>query len=107
MVKRTRQIIDKPRRQLERFGMAHLEGRRIIHLRHLVLHRLNDLVAPVPGVAAPKARRAVQHLTPVIGRVVHVLGADEQARIALELPVGCERHPEGFHIVQALGIGGH
>ena len=79
--------------------MAHLERRRVVHARDLVADRLGDLLAAMAGVHAPEAGGAVQHLAPIMGGVMHVLRADEQARLAFELPVGGERHPEGFEIV--------
>ncbi|CAI8181965.1 MAG: Uncharacterised protein [SAR116 cluster bacterium] len=94
-----RRQVDQPVRQLERFGMAHLERRRIIQLRHLVLHGLNDLRPCMARIHAPEAGRAVKDLATVGGRVVHVLGADHHARVRLELPVRSERHPECTEIV--------
>ena len=55
---------------------------------------------PWPGVDAPEARDAVEDLAAVGRPVVHALGAREQARVRLELPVGRERHPEGFERAQ-------
>ena len=95
----------QPRRQLEGAGMAHLEGRRVVHARHLVLHRLDDLGAAVAGIDAPHAGGAVEHLAPVGVGVVHVLGRDQHARMALEVPVGGERHPVGPQIVGHVGHG--
>ena len=94
-----RRQVDQPVRQFERLRMPHLEGRRIIKLRHLVLHGLNDLRPRMTRIHAPQACRAVKDLAAVGGRVVHVPGADHHARVRLELPVRGERHPESTEIV--------
>ncbi len=99
MVDAGRHVGDQARRQLEDLGMAHLEGRRVVELFHLVGDRLDDLRAAVAGIDAPQAGGAVQHLVAVAGAVIHALRADQHARRLLELPVGSERHPEGFEIV--------
>src|SRR6185437_2961939 len=41
------------RGQLERLGVPHLEGGRVIHFRRLSLDRADDLGVAVPRVAAP------------------------------------------------------
>jgi len=74
-----------------------------IYARDLALHRLDDLGAAMAGIDAPEASRAVEDLPPVMRGVVHVLGGDEQARIALELAIRRERHPVGFEIVGDAG----
>jgi hypothetical protein len=63
--------------------MAHLEGRRVIHLLDLLGDRLGDLLAAVAGVAAPQARGAVEHLALVDGGVVHALGATNRRGLDL------------------------
>jgi hypothetical protein len=87
--------------ELECRGMAHLEGRRVVELGDLLLHRLDDLLAAMAGIDAPEAGGGVQHLPALDGRVMHVLGGHEQARLALELPVGGKGHPKGFEVVGA------
>ncbi len=87
------------RRQLEHGRMAHLEGRRVVELHQLAVHRLGDLRPGVAGIDAPEAGRAVDHLPAVMAPIVHALGAHEEARRLLELPVGRERHPERFEVV--------
>ena len=79
--------------------MPHLEGGRVVELGRLLLDRLDDPRPAMAGIDAPQAGSAIQHLTPIGGGVVHVLGRDEHARRLLELPVRGERHPEGFEIV--------
>ncbi len=88
-----------PGGELEGLGMAHLEGRRIVHLGGLTLDRRDDLGMAVPGVAAPQAGGAIEDAPPVGGGVMQPLGADEQARLRLELPVGGERHPVRLEVV--------
>ena len=46
-----------PARQLERFRIGVLEGRREIHFRGLRLDRGHDRLAVMPGIGAPQARR--------------------------------------------------
>jgi hypothetical protein len=108
MVERRRHLGGQTGGQLERLGMAHLEGRRVVQLGGLFLDRLDDLRAAVAGIAAPQSGGAVEHLAAVGCRVVHVLGADQHARIGLELAVRRERHPESFEIVRRhCSIGHH
>jgi hypothetical protein len=79
--------------------MAHLESGGEIHRRGLLLDRFDDGFAAVAGIHAPKTGGAVQNLA-IVGRiVVHPFRAREQARLALELPVGRERHPKRFEVV--------
>ncbi len=84
--------------------MAHLEGGREVHDRGLLLDRLDDLAAAVPGVDAPQAGGAVQHLAVVVGVVEHALRAGEHARRGLERAVGREGHPEGVEVVRAADL---
>ena len=103
-----RRDVHQPVGQLERLRMAHLEGRRIVHLRRLALDRRGDPRPAVPGIAAPEARRPVQHPPPVRGGVMHALRGHEHARRLLELPIGRERHPERPQIVGGdARTGGH
>ncbi len=94
-----RHVGDQARRQLEALGVADLESRRIVELAHLGGDGFDDLRPGMAGIDAPQTRGAVQHLAAVGGAVVHALRADQHARRLLELPVGGERHPEGFEIV--------
>ena len=48
--------------------MAHLEGRRVVELAHLLGDRLDDLRPAVAGIDAPEAGGAVEDLAPVGGR---------------------------------------
>src|SRR6476660_10298806 len=79
--------------------MAELESRRIVERRGFLLDRRHDRFAIMAGIGAPEACRAVDQFAPVAGDIVHVLGADDQARALLEGPVGRERHPIGFEVV--------
>src|SRR3546814_11444277 len=72
--------LGQARREFEGQRVAHLEGRREVQLLDLALHRLDDRLASVAGVAAPQAGGTVQHLAAVGGGVVHALGLDDQAR---------------------------
>ncbi len=84
--------------QLERSRMAHLEGRRVVQLRDLALHRLHDLGPAVAGVHAPHAGDPVDEPAAVAGAVVDALRRLHQPRGALELPVRRERHPVGCEV---------
>ncbi len=95
--------LDERARELERDRVPHLERRGVIHLRDLLRDRLGDFPAAVAGVDAPQARRGVEHLAAFRGPVVEALGAGEQARVRLELPVRGERHPERIEVERANG----
>ena len=49
----------------------------------------------------------IEHLAAVMGGVIHVLGADEHARLLLELAVCRKRHPEGAKVVRGIEAIGH
>ena len=78
--------------------VAHLERGREVEGHQLTLDGRGDLAAAMAGVDAPQSGRAVDHLAPVDGGVMHALGGGEQPRRSLELPVGRERHPEGIEL---------
>jgi hypothetical protein len=86
------------RGRLERLRVAHLKGRREIHLGGLCLHCRHNLVAAVAGVDAPQAGRAVENASSVVRQVIHPFCACQQARRALELTVRGKGHPERSHI---------
>ncbi len=65
-------------------------------MRNLPAYRLADLASAMSCVATPEASGAIDHLAAIGVRVVHALGALQQARAALELTVGSEGHPEMF-----------
>ena len=77
------------------FGAAPLLGDQM-------LDRLHDLAPGDVGNLEPKhvvdvleeAGRAVEDAAPVMARVVHALGGDEEARLRLELAVRRKRHPQ-------------
>ena len=96
----------QPLGEFESDGMAHLEGGGIVELFQLPRHGFGDLAAAVTGIDAPEACRTIQDLVSVDIAVIHALGAFEQARRLLELPVRRERHPEIFQI-SCIGGGGH
>ncbi len=78
----------------ESIRVAELEGRAVIHRRHLFLHSLDDFRPAMPGIDAPQSGRAVEHLPAIVGGVVHVLRGDQHARRLFEGTVGSEGHPE-------------
>jgi hypothetical protein len=102
------QPLDDLVRQLERSWVAHLERRRVVHLRDLPAHRLGDLASAVARIHAPEPGDAVEDLAAFGRPVVHCGGLRQQARPRLELPVRRERHPEGFEVGAIdLRLGGH
>jgi hypothetical protein len=88
---------------LERQGMTHLEGRREVHRRDLLLHGSDDAVAAMAGIAAPQAAGAIEDFATIDRGVEHALRGCEQARLRLELSVGRERHPERPHLFRRRG----
>ena len=93
MVEIARQDIAEFRRQLERPGMAHLEGGGIIHPLGLGLDGIDYFLPPMAGIDAPHAGYAIDHLAAIVGGVMHVFRANQHARRGLELPVRRKRHP--------------
>ena len=85
-------------RQLERRGMTHLEGRRVIHGRDLPADRIGYLLPAVTRVDTPETGAAVEDLPIVRSPVMHTGRAREQAWARLELAIGGEWHPEGFEL---------
>src|SRR5579863_9064664 len=53
----------------------------------------------MPSIAAPQPGGAVEHGTALGREIVHVLGARQEPRSALERAVRRERQPIGFEIV--------
>src|SRR5215471_920666 len=88
-----------PAREFERLGMAELERRRIVQRGRFALDGLDDRLAIVTGIRAPKTSGAVEKPTSIAGNVMHVLGADDYLWPLLEGAVGGEGHPIGFEIV--------
>ena len=99
--------VDDPVRQLKGHRVAHLEGGGIVQFRRLLLDRFDDFRTAVTGVAAPQACGAVQHLPPVAGGVMHVLGRDEHPRVLLELAVRGKGHPERVEVIRGVAVKGH
>ena len=99
VVEAWRRDVDELRGAFEGARMAHLEGAGEIELADLLADRLDDLRPAMSGIDAPQTRGAVEHLASIVGGEVHALGADEQARRPLILPVRRERHPECFEVV--------
>jgi len=91
--------VHEARGRFECFDVPHHERAGEVERLGLFLDRGDDLRPAVAGIDTPQSRRAVDH-APAIGReIVDSLGAGEEPRRLLELPVGRERHPEGFEIV--------
>src|SRR3954454_11352683 len=99
MVEIVRREIRDLRRELKRLRMAELERRRVIEFTGLLADRRDDFIALMSGVAAPKARDAVDDLTAIGREVMHVLGARNETRRRLEGAVGRKRHPPGCEII--------
>ena len=93
----------QPVGQLEGARIAHLKGRVVIQLRRLLLDRRNDMRMAMPRAATPKPRHAIEHLPPVVCRVIHTLGLAHEAGVTLELTVGRKRHPIRLQIGQLVG----
>ena len=85
--------------QLERQRMAELESGRIVELRGLLAYRFGNLASAMAEPRAPQAREAVEHLAPIAVGEVGALRRHDHARVALELAVGGEGHPELVEIV--------
>src|SRR4030095_12807819 len=81
---------------------SHLEERRVVERTGLATYRLDDLRPAMPRVHAPQPGGAVEDLTPVLGRIVHVLRRHEYTRRGLELAVRGKRQPVSVEIVVAL-----
>ena len=112
MVEIGRRKLGDAARELEGVGMSELEGRREIERASLQGDRFGNLVAVMAGIAAPQARCRIEHGAVFRRIVIKVLGARDHARIALEIAVGGERHPERFEVVRSgsrqavIGAGG-
>ena len=57
------------------------------------------------GIAAPQPGNTVENLPPIVTGVIHSLGCRQQPRIALELAVRRERHPQRLESGSGLGGG--
>src|SRR3954470_16557281 len=99
MVEINRREIRDLRRELKRLRMAELKRRRVIEFTGLLADRRDDFIALMSGVAAPKARDAVDDLTAIGREVMHVLGARNETRRRLEGAVRRKRHPPGCEVI--------
>ena len=81
--------------------MAHLKRRAVIHGIELAFDGIDDAGPAVPCIDAPQPGRAVEHLAPVVGDVVHVFGGHEKARRCFELAVCGESLPKCLQVVIA------
>jgi len=84
--------------QAERQRVAVLEARRVVQAAQLLGHRLLDFAAAVAGAAGPQAGQAVEHLATLVIDQGVAVGADNDARIALEGAVGGKGHPVGVQL---------
>ena len=74
--------------------MAHLEGGSVVEPSDLLADRLNDRLAAMASVAAPKPGHGEQP-TAVGGVIMHALGAIDQPRTPLEGAIGGEGESMG------------
>src|SRR5215813_5248987 len=88
-----------PAREFKGLWMAELERRCVVQRGRLALDGLDDRLAIVAGIRAPKTGGAVEQPAPIAGDVMHVLGANNHLWPLLEGAVGGEGHPIGFEIV--------
>ena len=84
--------------------MAVLEARGVVEGAQLTGDRFLNLGAVVAGAAGPQARQAVEHATALVVDEVVAFGPDNDARVALEVAVGGERHPVSVEL-QLVGKG--
>ena len=107
VIEMIRRDLDQAFGQSERQRMRHLEGRREIKRRDLLLHGFDDAWAGVAGVAAPQPAGAVEDLAAVYGAIEHARGTGHQPWRGFELAIGRERHPESIHRIRlACGLPG-
>jgi hypothetical protein len=92
--------------ELKGLRNAELERRCIIQGLSLFGDRGGNLGAAVTGIGASHARRGVDDLAAIDGKIVHVLGAGEEPRCFFEGPVGGEWHPMCGQIVGHIDGGG-
>src|SRR5260221_2436370 len=92
--------------ELKGLGNTELERRGIIQGFGLLGDRRRNLAAAMTGIGAPHARRGVDDLAAVDGKVMHVLGTREQPRRLLEGAIGGERHPVRGEVVRDVDGGG-
>src|SRR5690606_40933388 len=84
--------------QLKGQGVRELEGWRIVEGAELARHGLLDLLASVPGAAAPQARKGVEDLAALVVIQPVALRAYDDARVFLQGAVGRARHPVGLEV---------
>ncbi|MNK98112.1 hypothetical protein D3C87_1184640 [compost metagenome] len=84
--------------QLKRQRVAVLESWRVIESAQLLGDRFLDFLAGVPGATGPQARQRVIHLAALVVDQPAAFGANDQARVALEVAVGGVRHPVSIEL---------
>ena len=92
--------------ELEGLGMAELEGRRVVELAQLAADCFGDFRAAVACAAGPQAGEAIENLATFGVGEVAALGADDDARVTLELAVAGIGHPVGIQLCRAEPGGG-
>src|SRR5881394_3160989 len=88
-----------PLRQLEGGGMRELEGWRKIEFGGGALDGVDDGLAAVACVHAPKASASIEKLSAGLIKVVHPLRTGQHAGLGFELAVRREGEPERAKIV--------
>lgn len=86
--------------KFEGLRMSELERWGVVQRRSLLGDCLVDRRAAMSGVRAPHASGTVDDAAPVGREIMHVLGASQHARCALESAIGGERHPVRRQIVR-------
>src|SRR5262249_55049827 len=92
VVEARRGDVDELRGAFECKWMSHLEIAGEVELANLLAHSLDDLRPAMTGIHAPQSRGSVEDTSTVARGEIHALGADEQPRRFLVLPVRRERH---------------
>ncbi len=91
--------------EVEGLRVAHVEGRREVHLFQRLGHGLADFLAAMAGIDAPQAGDAVQDLAAIGRPVMHAPGVRKNAGLGLEVAVGAEGHPVRFELLAGQGAG--
>ena len=90
--------------QLERLGLAELKGGGVVEGAQLLVHGVGDFSPVVAQAAGPQARQAIHDAPAFVVDEVAALGADDDARIFLELAIARVGHPVGIEALRAHGV---